>query len=36
MVIAKSKGHMSICVSTLGLLDGKGSCGVLFGFVLFL
>lgn len=33
MVIAKSKGHMSMCVSILGLLDGKGSCGVLFCFV---
>lgn len=22
-----------MCVSTLGLLDGKGSCGVLFCFV---
>lgn len=29
MVIAKSKGHLSMCVSTLGLLDRKGSCGVL-------
>lgn len=34
MVIAKSKGHMSMCVSILGLLDGKGS--VAFCFALFL
>lgn len=33
LVIAKSKRHLSMCVSTLGLLDGKGSCGVLFCFV---